>query len=1007
MLRRILWSVGAICALLLPLLSESSRAASGDIVLTATNAIDLHGHWSRAADSTAAGGILLTSTDTGWQNTVAASPTPSHYVDFTFTPQPNTPYRIWLRMRARAGSKYNDSVFVQFSNARDLANVARYRLGTTESLVVNRQACNGCALNAWGWYNDAYWLTQPSVLVFSVTASQTLRVQTREDGVEIDEIILSPVTFLNASPGRRDNDTITVASSGNGVSTPASGTPIALPGSIPADAFDAGGAGVAYHDATPGDSGNSGRGADVDLKRLASGAYAITGITAGEWVNYSVDVAAAGDYIIEADVSSAGANSTLHINVGNENVTGVLSVPITGDSPTPATLVRRVPLNAGRQTLRVIFDGNPSNSASLWAIRVRPHTAMPFFGTSVAVPGLVRAAEFDNGGQSISSYDTTAGNAGGQFRTGDVDIYGDANTAVYIGNMADGEWLEYGITVQRADNYVIHLETASAQDGARIQVQFPTGATESLAVPNTGSGNTATWTTVSTTAALAAGPQIMRLVVERGGGSLRSIRIERAARTWLVAAGGNLQQAINDAAPGDTILLQAGATYVGNFRLPVKTGDQYVTIRTSTPDALLPDAATRIAPAHADLLPKLRSPNGQPALATDAYAHHYRIQLIEFLANVNGAGNIVALGDATAAQNSSDVVPHHLVLDRVYIHGDVTLGQKRGIALNSAHTTVVNSYVSEIKAVGQDSQAIGGWNGPGPFTISNNYLEAAGENVMFGGSDPAIPGLVPSDITFTRNYLSKPWSWRGTAWTVKNIFELKNAQRVLIDGNLMENNWLAAQAGYAVLLKSVNQDGAAPWSVVQDVTFTNNIVRHVSSALNILGRDTRYPALMANNIVIRNNLFTDVSATRYGGAGRFLQISGGTNITIDHNTAITDGATVVAPDVSPTLGFAFTNNVLLNNVYGIKGSGTASGNATIATYFPNGQFFGGIYVGAKPAQYPTGNFYPATVDSVGFADFLAGDYRLAPTSIYVGGATDGTDPGVNHSTLQLALTPVR
>lgn len=102
------------------------------------------------------------------------------------------------------------------------------------------------------------------------------------------------------------------------------------------------------------------------------------------------------------------------------------------------------------------------------------------------------------------------------------------------------------------------------------------------------------------------------------------------------------------------------------------------------------------------------------------------------------------------------MVPHNLVVDRVYIHGDVTVGQKRGIGLNSASTSIVNSYIAEIKAEGQDSQAICGWNGPGPYLISNNYLEAAGENVMFGGADPAIVDLVPSDITFTRNHLFKP-----------------------------------------------------------------------------------------------------------------------------------------------------------------------------------------------------------------------------------------------------------
>src|SRR5439155_7972215 len=132
------------------------------------------------------------------------------------------------------------------------------------------------------------------------------------------------------------------------------------------------------------------------------------------------------------------------------------------------------------------------------------------------------------------------------------------------------------------------------------------------------------------------------------------------------------------------------------------------------------------------------------------------------------------LGDGSAAQNTPASVPHDLLVDRVYVHGDPTVGQKRGIGLNSASTSILNSYIADIKAVGQDSQAIGGWNGPGPYTITNNYLEAAGDNLMFGGGDPAIPNLTPTHIVIRRNTLSKPVEWRTSnpQWQVKNIFEL-------------------------------------------------------------------------------------------------------------------------------------------------------------------------------------------------------------------------------------------
>lgn len=464
-----------------------------------------------------------------------------------------------------------------------------------------------------------------------------------------------------------------------------------------------------------------------------------------------------------------------------------------------------------------------------------------------------------------------------------------------------------------------------------------------------------------------------------------------------VPFGGNLQAAIDAARPGDTIALAPGVTYVGNFVLPAKGGAGYITIRSATPDALLPGANARIDPRHAPLLAKLRSPNNASALTTAAGAHHYRLLFLEFMANVGGHGDIIKLGDGSSSQKSLATVPYELIVDRVYIHGDPSAGQKRGISLNSASTRIVNSYISDIKAVGQDSQAICGWNGPGPYLIANNYLEGAGENVMFGGSDPAIPNLVPSDITFVGNHVAKPFSWRDSDWTVKNLFELKNARRVRIEGNLFENNWLHAQAGYAILLKSVNQDGGAPWSVVEHVSFTNNIVRHVSSAINILGRDTRYPAVELNNVTIRNNLFTDVSSS-YGGSGRFFLIQGGSQITFDHNTAITDGAGTVFADNNSVSGLAVTSNVIVGNSYPIKGSGTAEGNPTIARYFPGAHIVGNIIADANASRYPIANYYPSLA-GVGFADYEGGDYRLSPSSRFVRAGADGADPGVNVAAL--------
>jgi hypothetical protein len=439
--------------------------------------------------------------------------------------------------------------------------------------------------------------------------------------------------------------------------------------------------------------------------------------------------------------------------------------------------------------------------------------------------------------------------------------------------------------------------------------------------------------------------------------------------------------------------------------LRAKSGSSYITIRSSTSDSQLPADGVRVHPQDAVRLAKVQGGfAGQSAFVTAAGAHHYRLQFLEVV-NTYANTDIIKLGAQDSTQTSLGIVPHDLIVDRCYIHGDPVNGQKRGIALNSAATTVVNSYISDIKSSQSDAQAIMGSNGPGPYLIANNYLEASGENVLFGGADPFIANLVPSDITIRQNYISRPFSWRGQAWTVKNLIELKNAQRVTIDGNLIENHWAAAQPGFAIVLTPSNQDGHAPWTIVQEVQFTNNIVRHVAAAFNVLGQDYAHPSLMTNAITIRNNLFLDVSKASYGGTGALLLTNGGDGITVDHNTVFTDGTSVVFADGVAALGMSFTNNIVPDNIWAIKGSGTAAGNGTIAKYYPGSIFRRNVFTAGHASTYPTDNFFPANVAAVGFADIAGGNYQLTAASPYLTSATDGSPVGADVTAI-LRLVPL-
>ena len=186
----------------------TSPPSAGNIVIYASDipTASLRGSWSTASDSTSPQGIKLVTPDAGAAHTSAPLASPNDYVDVSFNAVASTPYTLWLRMRALNNSRYNDAVWVQFSDAR--ANgLPAYAVGSTSALLVNLATDGtGSSLSGWGWQNTAYWLTQSRTLTFATSGTHTMRIQVREDGVQIDQIVLSPTTYLNAPPGPPTND---------------------------------------------------------------------------------------------------------------------------------------------------------------------------------------------------------------------------------------------------------------------------------------------------------------------------------------------------------------------------------------------------------------------------------------------------------------------------------------------------------------------------------------------------------------------------------------------------------------------------------------------------------------------------------------------------------------------------------------------------------------------------------------------------------------------------------
>jgi glucosylceramidase len=298
-------------------------------------------------------------------------------------------------------------------------------------------------------------------------------------------------------------------------STPFSGTPVALPGSVAASDFDNGGEGVAYHDTTAGNSGGAYRSTDVDLTSASEGGYLVGWTAAGEWLQYSVNVASAGTYLLEARVASSGQGGTFHVEFGGVNVSGALTIPNTGDWQTWTTVPATVTLPAGAQMMRIVFDTAPSGAVGnlLWVRLSNGATSTPYSGTPVPLPGTVAASDFDNGGEGVAYHDTTPGNSGGAYRSTDVDLTSASEGGYLVGWIAPSEWLKYNVNVASAGAYLLEARVASAGQGGTFHVEFGgVDVSGTLTIPDTGGWQT--WTTVSATATLSAGAQVMRVVFD-------------------------------------------------------------------------------------------------------------------------------------------------------------------------------------------------------------------------------------------------------------------------------------------------------------------------------------------------------------------------------------------------------------------------------------------------------------------------------------------------------------
>jgi hypothetical protein len=505
--------------------------------------------------------------------------------------------------------------------------------------------------------------------------------------------------------------------------------------------------------------------------------------------------------------------------------------------------------------------------------------------------------------------------------------------------------------------------------------------------------------------------------------------------TLFVGDGGNLQAALNSAQPGDTIVLEAGAVYSGNFNLSAKDnpGHKWIYIISSALDKL-PPPGKRVSPADAVSMPKIVTPNASNAFTIGSGAGYVRFVGIEMSSTstyaadpnhrphpVNGFAYFLIFGSGVS----------NITVDRSYLHGSDTedINHAIGFSNNSSYIAVVDSDVRDIHGGTNDSQAFCAWASPGPFKLVNNFLSATGEDVMFGGAGGYSNAYVPADIEVRNNHIWKNPEWSAVTsgpkpfqWAIKNNFECKSCMRLVMTGNVLENAWYGSdQVGSNILLTPrTNQSGYT--AVVDDITIEHNTLKNANNGFSIAGYDTncRPPACEVvgetKRVVIRNNLIllrdpTDVGSYHALGFSMGHRMDG---MLIQHNTVVGMNGS------QPWASFYFNNAVapdhptdvwILDNVLSRQptGDGGRQGQNALDTYIPlpgpNGERFKGnvmfVPAGDQAQSFPKSNV--STTAAFNYQDGAKSHAELLPGKQLR--TSDSSPAGADISKIEAAMVP--
>jgi hypothetical protein len=335
-----------------------------------------------------------------------------------------------------------------------------------------------------------------------------------------------------------------------------------------------------------------------------------------------------------------------------------------------------------------------------------------------------------------------------------------------------------------------------------------------------------------------------------------------------------IQKIIDGLKPGDELVFDNDVSVTGQFTFPPQPSQaEPIVLRAEAPPVGMPDVNAQ--------LPRFSS-QGPFVFAFPELASGYSLIGLRIMPS-SATANAIMCGFGQIADEVK--LPSHLHFDRLLIVG--TFRARRGIALNCGSAIVqrcrIIGFVSDA-----DAQAIAAWNATGPFVIRENYLEAAGEVIMFGGSPSLVPKN-PRNILIVNNVITKDLAWRKAGISVKNLIEIKRGENVLISGNRLSNSWAGQQNGeafvFTVCTEGPGGQPANPWGAVKEIMVSDNVVDNVGSGCNILGRDyNRRFTGTVENIHFSNNIFR-ISQAMGKGFG-FQIIAGAKDVFILNNTVV-------------------------------------------------------------------------------------------------------------------------